>query len=292
MSKFTWSEVFFFSIEGEGLYSGRPTIYLRLAKCNFTCAGFNNPTNERTKDGYAPLTFDPKEYSTLQQLPPITKGCDSQYSVNKEFSHMWKSGNEDQVVDELMSLISHKSWIHPDTNQPIIFSITGGEPTLFQKQLPALLNHPLMEDCQHLLFETNCSVPLSDDFIILLNSWWRPGKKITFANSPKLAVSGEKWEDAIRPEVARRQQLVKRGEQYFKFVCGPNKEDFDEVARVMQTYWDAGVVPLNNTYIMPMATISSQQSEISERVARMCIEHGYIYCHRVHLDTFANAIGT
>jgi organic radical activating enzyme len=291
MAKFTWSEIFS-SIEGEAIYAGRPTTYLRFAKCNFTCAGFNNPANKKTKEGYAPLTFNPKDYSSLQQLPLIECGCDSQYSVNKEFEHMWFTGDENKVVEELLNTIPHKSWIHPTTNQPVIFSITGGEPLLFQKQIIVLLNHPLMEDCQHILIETNCSVPLRSEFVNALNSWWKPGRKITFSNSPKLRASGEKWEDAIKPEVAVAQQQVKRGEQYFKFVCGPNEEEFEEVGRAMQEYWNAGVIPDNNVFIMPMSCVTTQQDTIAADVARMCIERGLTYCHRVHLDVWGNKVGT
>lgn len=290
MAKFEWSEVFT-SIEGEGIFTGYPTAYIRFTKCNFQCKGFNNPENfdTETNDG---LGFDPLNYKSLVDLPPITRGCDSIYSWDKRFEHMWHVGNEEDLIHAVLNTIPHKSWIHPISKQPVILSLTGGEPTLRQKQLGALLNHSLMEDCQHILIETNCSVPIRDDFINMLNGWWKPGRKITFANSPKLRASGEKWEDAIKPEVAVRQQMVKRGEQYFKFVCGPHEEDFEEVNRAMQEYWDAGVVPMNNVYIMPTSCVSAQQDNIAADVARMCIERGYIFCYRTHLPVFNNLPGT
>ena len=38
--KYRYSEIFS-SIQGEGRYSGVPTIWLRLWGCNFECRGFN-----------------------------------------------------------------------------------------------------------------------------------------------------------------------------------------------------------------------------------------------------------
>lgn len=290
MAKFEWSEVFT-SIEGEGPYTGTPTAYIRFTKCNLTCRGFNNPENLDTETNEG-LGFDPINFKTLADLPPITRGCDSIYSWDNRFKHMWHSGNEEDLITAVLKTVPNNSWIHPISGQPVILSLTGGEPTLRQKQLGELLNHPMMEDCQHILIETNCSVPLRDDFINMLNGWWRPGRKITFANSPKLRASGEKWEDTIKPEVAVRQQLVTHADQYFKFVCGPNTEDFLEVAKAMDEYRSAGVEWKHNVYIMPVACVSDQQDNIAAKVAQMCMEWGYIYCHRVHLDVFNNAIGT
>jgi len=290
MAKFEWSEVFT-SIEGEGPHTGIPTAYIRFTKCNFKCMGFNNPDKLDTETNEG-IGFDPTQFKTLSELPPIVRGCDSIYAWDNRFSHMWETGDEEKVLQSVLNTIPHKSWVHPITGQPVILSLTGGEPTLRQKQLPALLKHPLMDQCQHLLIETNCAVPLREDFLVALNSWWHPGRKITFSNSPKLRASGEKWEDTIKPEIAVGQQSVKRAEQYFKFVCGPNEEDFEEVDRAMQAYWDAGVVRANNVYIMPVACVSDQQDNIAAKVAQMCIERGLNYCHRVHLDVFDNAIGT
>lgn len=290
MAKFEWSEVFT-SIEGEGTYTGCPTAYIRFTKCNFTCKGFNNPENINTETNEG-IGFDPAQFKTLSELPPIVRGCDSIYAWDNRFSHMWESGDEEKLIRAVLDTIPHKSWIHPVTGQPVILSLTGGEPTLRQKQIPALLKHPLMEDCQHILIETNCSVPIRDDFISALNDWWKPGKKITFANSPKLRASGELWADAIKPEIAFKQQLVKHGDQYFKFVCGPDESDFDEVEKAMMEYWVAGVARRNNVLIMPTACTIGQQDDIAAQVAQMCIERGYVFCYRVHVPVFKNAPGS
>ena len=49
MRKYLYSEVFH-SIQGEGHYTGRPTVWLRFFLCNLQCNGFGqiDPTNEST----------------------------------------------------------------------------------------------------------------------------------------------------------------------------------------------------------------------------------------------------
>lgn len=292
MAKFEWSEIFL-SIEGEAKYSGHPTAYIRFTKCNFKCRGFNNPNDERDDNGYAPLSFNPGEFTSLSQLTPITMGCDSQYAVNSTFKHLWHKGDENELADAVMKVVPHGQWIHPDSGIPTILSLTGGEPTLRAKTIPTLLATPQFRCLRHLLIETNAAVPLKQDFIEALNEWVaeKPSRIITWSNSPKLSISGEDWNNAIRPEVAVMQNKVNNSEQYFKFVCDPDERDFDEVEKAMKEYWQGGVPRKSNVYIMPMACTEEQQENIAADVAEMCLDRGLIYCHRVHNSVFANAIG-
>lgn len=295
MSKFQWSEIFT-SIEGEGPYSGWPTTYIRFTKCNFQCRGFNNPENLEITNEV--LGFDPKDIKVLKDIPSITRGCDSIYSWDDRFKHMWSEGNEDTLTEELMKFVPGNKWTNARTGQSNILSLTGGEPTLRWKHLPVLLNHPHLHDLKYLLIETNCSVPFKEQFVENLAMWInnRPElrRRVIWSNSPKLSVSGEAWNDAIRPEIARMQmsQGTKGFQQYFKFVCGPDERDFLEAEEAISQYREAGIEINNNVYIMPVSCTDEQQKEIASRVANMCIERGYIYCHRIHSSVFGNEVGT
>ncbi len=292
MAKYEYSELFI-SVEGEGPYTGHPTVYIRFSRCNFTCKLFNNPDGLDDGCGYAPLEVDPKDITSLDDLQPIEIGCDSQYAVNPTFSHIWHKADERELAKATVDVISHKSWSHPKTHASVILSLTGGEPTLRAKFIPTLLAQPEFNDLSVILIETNCAVPLKQSFIDELNKWTNANslRRIVWSNSPKLSASGEPWEKAIRPENAVMQRGVDYCEQYFKFVCGPNERDFDEVAKAMEEYWAGGVPRENNVYIMPMACTEEQQENIAAQVADMCIERGYIYCHRVHNSVYNNAIG-
>lgn len=294
--QYEWSETFL-SIEGEGPYSGWPTAYIRFSGCNFKCPGFNNPCNDRDEKGYAPLHFVPADIQSLSDIDEIIVGCDSQYAVNPAFRHIWHRGTEDDLAKNIMELLPHNAWVHGETSQRHILSLTGGEPTLQWKKIPTLLNHPLFAELRYILIETNCAVPFKPEFIDQLQQWVRGhnDRKIIWSNSPKLPISGEKWEKAIRPEIAYRQIPLHDSrhqfEQYFKFVCGPSKEDFDMVEKAMTAYHSGGIKQDNNVYIMPMACTEDQQEHIAADVADMCLQRGYIYCHRIHNSVYKNAIG-
>lgn len=298
MAKFEWSEVFY-SIEGEAKYSGHPTVYARFSMCNFQCKGFNNPEKLDTTK-IEVLGFDPADYTDIYSIPLITRGCDSIYSWDPKFKHMWKKTDEHELANELVKLLPGGSFITP-SGRPVILSLTGGEPTLRAKFIPALMNTPELADVKHILIETNCAVPLKREFIMEINQWLAadPTRKWTWSNSPKLSASGEKWEEAIRPEIAVMQSQVmgrdgdrSQVDQYFKFVCDETDQSFDEVARAMEEYYAAGIPRSAEVYIMPVACQDTDQTRISSKVAQQCMDRGYIYCHRVHLDVFGNTPGT
>lgn len=297
MAKYEWSEVFM-SIEGEAKYTGHPTAYIRFAKCNFKCQKFGNPEGLDTTS-LEVLGFDPQDYKDIYSIPLITRGCDSIYSWDDKFKHMWKTTDEHELGREVLSVLPHGTFNNPITGQRVILSITGGEPTLRAKFIPTLLEAEEFKDVEHILIETNCAVPLQWKFIESINQWLcaNPVRKWTWSNSPKLSDSGEKWEDAIVPDVAAKQRMVTGNcngqvEQYFKFVCGPTDRDFDEVAKAMEEYYAADIPRNTAVYIMPIACQQSDQESIASKVAQMCMDRGYIYCHRVHLDVFGNTPGT
>lgn len=296
MAKFTWSEVFM-SIEGEGPLSGHATAYIRLARCNFTCAMFNNPNKIVTSKGYAPLDFVPKDFKTVQELTPMEVGCDTQYSVNPDFAHMWLKGDEAELSQALLDVMPHGQVKHPNNGTRCILSLTGGEPTLAWKTIPTLLMHPNLDELEIVLFETNCAVKFKQSFIDELNMWIEDGKarglnrKVVWSNSPKLAASGEDYDKAIIPEIAMMQRGVTNYEQYFKFVCDDNADHFDEVAHAMNDYHQGGIPADSPVLIMPMSCTEEQQQEIMMAVADECIQRGYVYCHRIHNTVYSNAIG-
>jgi 7-carboxy-7-deazaguanine synthase len=291
MTTFSWSEVFT-STQGEGPKTGHTSIFLRLTGCNMQCKGFNNPTNLDT-ESVEVLGFDPKDYTSIHDIPLITRGCDSIYAHNDKFRHMWYSGDETQLAEAIVDRLPNKSWINPRTGMSDVILIpTGGEPTLHAKKFPALLSHPLMQDCRTILFETNSSVPIHNSLIDFLNNWITemPGREVIWSNSPKLLASGEPREKAIKPSVLK-QQLEIPCYQYFKFVCG-SVEDITEVEEVMEIYYSAGISKSTEVWIMPQACQPDQQQAIAQIMADECIRRGFKYSHRVHLAVWGNTVGT
>ena len=290
----------FISLEGEAKYTNRPTIYTRLARCNFKCSFFNNPTKERAKSGYAPLPFDPQDYDKLEDLPLIDIGCDSQYSVNPEFKHLWRKLSIDQLIDELENLLPHGKWIHPHTGLPVIYSLTGGEPTLHWKKLPLIFLHSRMKECRHILVETNAAVPSKQPFYDGIAQWLSEDsrRQWTWSISPKLSVSGETKDEALKPEIFRDMYaLVERYPQqcdiYLKYVCDDVDSDFAEVEEFNRAYFE--VLPEGaevHTWIMPVACTDDQQNKIARAVATRCIRDGYGFSYRTQNALWGNGVGT
>lgn len=297
---FELAEPSFISLEGEATYTNHPTVYLRLARCNFTCYGFNNPLLEKDSRGYAPLNFVPKDYVNLKDVPIITSGCDSQYAVNPMFSHLWEKKTTDEVVDELINLLPTKTWQHAESKQNIIFSITGGEPTLHWKKLSSILFHPKMKDCLHVIFETNASVDISPDFTKYLSRWLsaNPNRKWTWSNSPKLSVSGEDRNKAIVPGVVYSQNELKnlhpnQVDIYFKFVSSGASSDWKEIKQAMNEYFEYSCIPQDTqVWIMPMACVQEQQELVTKKIATQCIKNGYLFSYRMQNLIWGNGVGT
>lgn len=294
----------FISLEGEGPYTNQPTVYARFGGCNLKCPHFNNHHKYITDDGYAPLTFVPSDYTKLEDLPLIEMGCDSQYAVNPDFKHMWRDLTVDQLVDEVIALLPHQSWVHPVTGLPVIFSLTGGEPMLRWKMFGDILKHPKMAECKHVLVETNCTVIVKRELNESIAEWLNAdsGRRWTWSNSPKLSSSGEEWKVAIKPKVAASQRAVldllsgqakTQVVQYFKFVCDHDPVHYDEVDGAMSEYYTTGSVPKGTqVWVMPAACTDEQQNAISRQVASECIQRGWCFAFRNQNQIWGNGVGT
>lgn len=89
----------FYTIEGEGEYVGKPSVFLRFSGCNLTCKAFASPDSPN--------------------------GCDSFVS--------WSQKNK-LTFNETFDLLEREGYIEHLLNDAIL-KITGGEPLIRQKQL-------------------------------------------------------------------------------------------------------------------------------------------------------------
>lgn len=296
MSQVEVSEIFY-SLEGEHVEAGVPTVYIRFARCNKKCPLWNNTQEGINTAGYADLGFDPADYTSLKDLPTIVRGCDSQYAVNPKFAHIWKKYEADELLRAVLDLLPGKSWFNPRSGLPVILSLTGGEPTLKMKWIvEEMLTSPLMDGCKHILFETNCSVPLRTENINALYEWSaRNAALISWVNSPKLSDSGEPWKRSIIPAVALQQRNHEMfdtfGSQGFKFVVGCY-DDLFEVEKAMNEYYAAGIPETVAVSLMPEACTAEQQDKIAVEIAQLCMDYGYRFSIRLQNVLWKNAVGT
>lgn len=293
MAKITVVETFR-SPNGEGLHiNGRleSTIWIRVAKCPFTCAAFNNPTNRDTLTNEG-LGFDPTQLQSLNEMPEIEVGCDSIYAWDDRFKHLWTTYETADLAKHIVTLLPPgcENWQHPKTKQRYGLTLTGGEPTSVMKAIVEFIKEPELANLRTITFETNCAVPLMEKHMLALREWCEavPGRQIIWSNSPKLSVSGEPWEKAIVPRNALMQRVVGEGnfKQFFKFVVEPTEESFAEVERAMAEYHAGGIPEDVEVCLMPVGGMLEQQQEIDAQVTMMAIERGYHISWRAHVYVF------
>jgi organic radical activating enzyme len=275
----------FYSIQGEGRYMGVPSIFLRTFGCNFKCEGFGMAKGEKSIERDLAFTRI-EEFKKYEDLPLVSTGCDSYASWDPRFKHLSPVLETDAVADAIVDLLPENRW----SNVHLV--ITGGEPLLgWQKSYPELLRHPKMTQCTEITFETNGTQPLSEEFDqYLFEEWTRFGRdwdKLTFSVSPKLSVSGEKWEEAIRPEVIEQYQTV--GYTYLKFVVA-TEEDVLEAEKAVMEYRKAGFG--GPVYLMPCGGEEIMYNKHKTTAAELAMKRGWRYSDRLQIPLFKNAWGT
>lgn len=283
MSKIKIAELFY-SIQGEGRYMGVPSVFLRTFGCNFKCEGFGVAKGQKS-DEY--LKINPDLYTNYKMLPLVSTGCDSYASWDPRFKHLSPVVDSSGLADSIMDILPHKMW----KDEHLV--ITGGEPLLgWQRAYPDLLEHEKMKELKEITFETNGTQELSKDFKEYLErwSWGYPGnvdRQITFSVSPKLSVSGETWEEAIKPDTVAEYELF--GYTYLKFVIA-TLEDADEAEKATAAYRAAGF--RGPVYLMPVGGVESVYALNNRNVAELAMKKGYRYSDRLQVPLFKNEWGT
>ena len=289
MSKLKVSELFY-SIQGEGRFMGVPSVFLRTYGCNFTCGGFGMPKGELSDERNK---IDAESFTNYKSLPLVSSGCDSYASWDPRFKHLSPVLDTDSIANSIISLLPFNDW----NDEHLV--ITGGEPLLgWQRAYPDLLSHPSMIGLKELTFETNGTQELSPDFRQYLLNWTLNSKyhntrkargydKLTFSVSPKLTGSGEKYTEAIRPEIVLSYEDV--GYTYLKFVIA-TEDDANEALSVYADYVDAGFK--GPAYLMPVGGTESVYSMNNRRVADFAVKAGLRYSDRLQVPLFKNEWGT
>ena len=294
--KYYYSEIFY-SIQGEGHYTGVPTAWIRFFLCNLQCNGFGqiDPTDPEKYE--LPFEdFDVSSVERVEDLPVWDKGCDSSYTWAKKFKGLMGQETPSTLATKIIDIMKNESnpdglFLHPVTGQRQHLCITGGEPLMITGQRATIGIYEELERQGNLpgsmTFETNGTQKLRPEFIDWVN---RIDTEIFFSVSPKLwTVAGEKPEKAIKPEVvAEYHKLSNTGQ--LKFVVGDSNEQWEEMESVIKQFKEVGVDwPI---WVMPTGAREEEQTATAGAVAERAFKRGYNVAARVHVYLFGNAIGT
>ncbi len=294
--KYYFSEIFY-SIQGEGHYTGVPTAWIRFFLCNLQCNGFGqiDPTNPDTYD-LPFLDYDVSKIKRVEDLPVWEKGCDSSYTWAKKYKHLMGQETPQVLANKIVDVLKNEDnpegkFLHPVSKQHQHLCITGGEPLMPTGQEATIGIYRELQKQDNLpssmTFETNGTQMLRPNFI----DWVKEiDTEIFFSCSPKLfTVSGEESKKAIKPEVvAEYRKLSSKGQ--LKFVVGDKDREWNEMEEALEKFRSAGVDwPV---WIMPVGAREEEQSATAGEVAQKAFRRGYNVAARVHVYLFGNAIGT
>ena len=266
---------------------GVPSVFLRTFGCNFKCAGFGMPRGElSTEVETISFAHDNTPYKDYKDLPLVSTGCDSYASWHPDFKDLSPLLTSEAITDRIMEIIPNNEW------QDEHLVITGGEPLLgWQRAYPELLDHPKMAGLKEITFETNGTQTLTEEFKEYLVKWQitnhQLNREVTFSVSAKLPASGEKWEEAICPEVVCEYEQV--GTAYLKFVVA-TEQDIADAEHAVEEFRTAGFK--GHVYLMPVGGVESVYTLNAKNVALAAMKRGWRYSDRLQVPLFKNEWGT
>ena len=201
--------------------------------------------------------------------------CDTPYAS-------WNPEGEEMGIDAIMERVRGYDCRH--------VVLTGGEPMVASgiRELAAALRASGM----HITIETAATIPPHVD-----------GRGIACdlaSLSPKLADStpdartAGAWRERhestrLQPEIIR--QWLEAGPCQLKFVVS-RVEDLPEIEELLN---EVGAVPgftRDRVLLMPEGTDVETLRGRGSLIAEMCLEHGFRFAPRVHIDLFGNTRGT
>lgn len=282
----------FYSIQGEGRYTGRPSIFIRFFGCNFECNGFSN-TDEDGNIGDIAI----KQVDTIDQLSnnDFAKGCDSRYAWHKDYEHLAEKMTAHDIALRCKRLIADYNPTLDFENVDIIF--TGGEPMMNQTAIMATcsalkeVDSSFGYDQSSITIETNASVAPKSEFIKFFNDQFCE-MEVLWSCSPKLSISGEPRSKAWLPKVLSRMKKVDSSICVFKFVVGTEDDVEEAMEYVEDIAMDALDGEIHGIYLMPVGATAEQQMETMPFVAEQCMKYGASLSARMHVFAFGNELGT
>lgn len=294
MRKIKYTEAFF-SIQGEGMLTGRMSRWLRTFGCNLDCKGFGQPVPEDSAT-WAPMTQylmpldDIKRYD---EIPLFKTGCDSSHSVHHRFKHLAQTINVgddlNQVLCDLVPGSTHEDfWYHPRSKQTVDLTITGGEPLLWDRSLADMIMALPVNDGMgypYLCFETNGTRLASEH---LKKAMLARTDLLTYASiSPKLlTVAGEvgAWDYEKLMELAHGTFMSAT----LKVVVSHRDEAWREFDHHMEELYKRGFVA--EVYVMPVGASREDQSDVATltRITENALARGFNVSGRLHTILFGN----
>lgn len=270
----------FISLQGEGKRTGIPSLFIRSFGCNLCCKGFGQ------KDPADKSTWIEPEYS-LTKSPEY--GCDSPNSWHKMFEHLFPDyATGKDFLDALL-----QKYKKEDFSEIVI---TGGEPLLHQEFWIEFFRALQVEGIHpnNVTFETNGIIKPTIEMVCFIDTASQHGAwNFLFSVSPKLnCVAGVNENISINLETLRYYIYLKEdgtADFQFKFVYNGDERAHTRLVEIYESLKEFGLEK-QDIMLMPVGGAKVEQ-EIKIKTAETCIEEGWRYCERVHVDIWGSKMG-
>lgn len=205
----------FYSLQGEGLYSGEPSLFIRLGGCNLRCSGFEN------------RCLSPLDNSFIY-------GCDTIRAVSHHFKSTWEYLSSDEMIERIQDCL------RPYSFKPHIV-ITGGEPLLH-------CDNPDFVNLCHYLVSCHYAITIETNATIMPDFTTYPFfSTFTYALSVKLSSSGEELTKRYKPNVLK--EITTHAQCFYKFVIRGIESEYDEILSITsENFAPIWCMPLASTH--------------------------------------------
>ena len=246
------SEVFA-TIQGEGLNTGVPVIFIRFSLCNLSC-----PTCDT---GYT-WAFE----GTDRKVIEMTSKLPIQYDPTKEIKVL--------TAEEVLTKVLTLQDAFPGIKNIVL---SGGEPLMHQRSeafivlLTRLRTHGFSIE-----METNGTLKPNSSVVVLINQ---------FNVSPKLSGfnSINSQSDRWKAKVFELYNVLPNA--MYKFVI-ENDKDFAELKELQRLF----TVPSSKILLMPEGRTAEETSRMAQQLVEVCKKEGYRYCNRLHVQIWHGAV--
>jgi len=262
----------FYSVQGEGVSSGIPSYFVRLANCNLTCGMSRAFTNKLLKE--ASLEDGEIFKGDLELEGKATWTCDSTSQwlwrgEEKDFQYLIDQWKEQGIYEHIKSGTIHIIW-------------TGGEPTIKGHQ-EAIINffkywesidpevNNSLRNIPYNEIETNGTIVITSQLLELLDQ---------INCSPKLSNSGMTEKQRINPDAIKR--IMEFDNYQFKFVISTE----DDVKEIFRDFIEPFNIPLKNIVCMPGLDSQTDFHERTQFVLEMAKKYMFRGLTRLHISAW------
>jgi 7-carboxy-7-deazaguanine synthase len=243
------------SLQGEGLLTGTPSVFVRTSGCNLRCWFCDTPYTSWQPEG--------EDWSVEEILAEVERQKWGRLPASRDENATL--GRQDAGPTEIRHVV-----------------ITGGEPMLFAELIP--LCERLQAAGWHITIETagTLALPVRCDLMSI-------SPKLT-SSTPSPDRAG-KWaerhdQSRYRPEVIR--QLTSGYDYQLKFVIDTPAD----LAEVQEWLSEFPLFRRDRVLLMPQGIDPAGLAGIAEWLEPYCREQGFAFCPRKHIEWYGATRGT